>query len=77
MAQIIRACNTHDWVCPSGCSCSDAHVVSRHEGWIYYAFKTNGLTKEELTDVLHQLIIDKRPVDREILEKIIDMDGSL
>ena len=46
------------------------------EGWTYYAIKTDE-PEEWLTDVLHQMLIDNRPGDKETLEKITDIDGPL
>ena len=50
--------------------------IATFEGWTYYAIKTDE-SEEWLTDVLHQALIDNRPVDKEILEKITDVDGPL
>jgi len=51
--------------------------ISTFEGWTYFAIEAKDLSESELTEVLHQLLIEKRPVSKEILEKIIDMDGPM
>ena len=58
--------------------------ISAFEGWIYFGFKVDpgyfGRESEHgewLTDILQQLLIDKRPVDEDTLKPLIDMDGPL
>lgn len=58
--------------------------IHTFEDWIYFGFKVEDdelTTQKEqeswLLDVLSDLIISKRPVEKEVLMKITDMDGPL